>query len=129
MRWGTAVTRREAHQQTHRDDRGAATVLLVSVVAVVLALTAGGLVLVSAVVASHHARLAADLGSLAGASAIQDGLSEAQACGVARQVAHANGAVSQGCTVTGQDLELQVTVRPALWPEPAVARGRAGPER
>ena len=125
MRWRTATADRE----THRDDRGASTVLLLSVVAVVLALTVGGLVLVSVVVASHHARLAADLGSLAGASAIQDGLSPAQACGVAQQVAHANGAAPQGCTVTGEDLDLRVTVRAALWPEPAVARGRAGPRR
>ena len=125
MRWCTATADRE----THRDDRGAATVLLLSVVAVVLALTVGGLVLVSVVVASHHARLAADLGSLAGASAIQDGLSPAQACGVAQQVVRANGAAPQGCTVTGEDLDLRVTVPPALWPEPAVARGRAGPRR
>ena len=103
--------------------------LVLSLVAVVLALTVGGLVVASVVVASHRARMAADLGSLAGASAIRDGATSGRACAVAQQVVRANGAVTQSCSSTGADLELRVTVRAGLWPEPATARARAGPER
>src|SRR4051812_48648746 len=85
------------------DERGAATVLVLSLVGVVLALTVGGLVVASAVVASHRARLAADLGSLAGASALQDSAPAARACAVAGQVIRANSAVLQSCSVSGAD--------------------------
>lgn len=110
-------------------ERGAATVLALAVVATVLALTVGGLVVASVVVASERARVAADLGSLAGAAAIQDGASPTRACAVAAQVAAANGAVLQGCSSTEASVDLRVTVRASLWPAPAMARARAGPER
>jgi len=110
-------------------ERGAASVLALSVVAVVLVLTMGGLVVASVVVASHRARVAADLGSLAAASAMQDAADPRQACAVARQVVRANGAATQSCSSTGADVELRVTVRARLWPEPATARARAGPQR
>lgn len=109
-------------------DRGAATVLALSVVAVVLSLTVAGLVLVSVVVASHRARLAADLGSLAGAAAIQDGLAPVPACAEAERVARTNGATPRGCSVVGEDLDLRVVVPATLWPQPASARARAGPQ-
>ena len=112
-----------------RPDRGAATVLAVALVALVLVLTGGALVVGSMVVASHRARLAADLGALAGASAAQDGSSIAAACSAAGQVARANTAVIQRCSVDGPDVELTVSVDASLWPAPAVARSRAGPER
>lgn len=103
--------------------------LVLSLVGVVLAVTVAALVLVSVVVASHRARLAADLGSLAGASAIQDGLPPGRACGEAQRVARLNGAAPQGCSVEGEDLDLVVLVRASLWPQPASARARAGPQR
>lgn len=109
-------------------DRGAGTVLALSLVALVLTLTGGALVIGSAVVASHRARLAADLASLAGASAAQDGATTA-ACAAASQVARANGAVTQTCSVVGADVEVTVSVATSLWPAPATARSRAGPER
>ena len=110
-------------------ERGAASILALSVVAVVLVLTMGGLVVASVVIASHRARVAADLGSLAAASAMQDGADSAQACAVAQQVVRANGAAAQSCSSMGADVELRVTVRARLWPEPATARARAGPQR
>ncbi|GAA2490698.1 hypothetical protein GCM10009858_30930 [Terrabacter carboxydivorans] len=103
--------------------------LVLSLVGVVLALTVGALVLASAVVASQKARTAADLGSLTGASAIQDGAAAAAACATARQVIRANAAATQSCSSDGSVVEVRVTVRASLWPEPAVARARAGPER
>ncbi|WP_020145201.1 Rv3654c family TadE-like protein [Terracoccus sp. 273MFTsu3.1] len=112
-----------------KGERGAASILALSVVAMVLVLTMGALVLASVVVASHRARVAADLGSLAAASAMQDGADSAKACAVAQQVARANGAATQSCSSMGADVELAVTVRARLWPEPATARARAGPRR
>ncbi|MEW1954441.1 Rv3654c family TadE-like protein [Terrabacter sp. NPDC080008] len=118
-----------SRQRARGLEGGAATVLVVSVVGLVLVLTLAGLVLASVVLASHRARLAVDLGSLAGAAAIQDGLSPASACAVAQRVSGANGAAAQGCSVSGETLDLRVAVRAALWPEPASAHGRAGPQR
>lgn len=108
-------------------ERGAASVLVLSLVGVVLALTLGALVVASAVVASQRARLAADLGALAGASAVQHGAPPARACSTAARVAHANGAATQSCSSDGSVLELRVRVPARLWPAPAVARARAGP--
>ena len=108
---------------------GAATVLVLSLVGLVLALTVGALVVASAVVASQRARLAADLGALAGASALQDEASPASACAAARQVVGANGAATQSCSSVDSVVDLRVMVTAALWPEPAVAHARAGPER
>src|SRR5829696_4425660 len=119
--------REDEHTQEH--ERGAASVMVLSIVAVVLTLTVGGLVVASVLVASQRARLAADLGSLAGASAIQDGASPVRACAVARQVADANGAATQWCSSDDANIDLRVAVGAALWPEPAVARARAGPDR
>lgn len=122
------MTRARSRCRPGRREQGAATVLALAVVAVVLALATGGLVVGSAVVASHRARLAADLGSLAGAAALQDG-SAARACAVAAQVARVNGVVAQACSVNGADVEITVAVAVSLWPAPAIARSRAGPER
>lgn len=124
----TARGRCAAHHPGAVLDRGAATVLALALVALVLMLTAGALAVGSAVVASHRARLAADLASLAGASAAQD-RSSAAACSAAQQVARANGAVTQSCSVDGADVEVTVLVKASLWPAPAAARSRAGPER
>ena len=110
-------------------DRGAASVMVLALMGVVLALTVSGLVLASVVVASQRARLAADLGSLAGASVIQDGASAPAACAAAQQVARANGAATLSCSSVGSVVDLRVVVPAALWPDPAVAHARAGPER
>jgi secretion/DNA translocation related TadE-like protein len=119
----------EACRRGRNRDRGAATVLVVGVVAVVLVLTSGALMLASVVVASHHARLAADLASLAAAAALQDDGDTGRACASASQVARANGAALQSCSSTvGAVVTVLVTVDAALWPLPAVARSRAGPK-
>jgi len=110
-------------------DRGAATILALSIIGALLSLTAGGLIVGSVVLASHRARLAADLGALAGAAAVQDGSSASAACAVAEKVAHANGAGTQACSLHDADLEIRVAVAASLWPAPATARSRAGPER
>jgi secretion/DNA translocation related TadE-like protein len=109
-------------------DRGSSSLLVVGLIGVVLVITVGALALASAVVASHHARTAADLGALAGAMALRDGASRDQACAAAGSVAVANGAVLQSCAVDdGRSLVVVTERRAAAWPVPATARSRAGP--
>lgn len=112
-----------------RNDRGAGTVLVLGAVAVLLSVTLGGLLVARAVVASHQARLASDLSALAGASRLSRAGSDDQACAQARRVARDNGALLIDCRATGLELEVSVAVAAPPWPDPAVARARAGPRR
>lgn len=109
-------------------DRGAGTVLAVTLTGVVLAITLAALMLGSAVVASHRARLAADLAALAGASQTQTGVSAGQACAEAGRVAAVNGATLSRCSVDGEDVVLVVSVDAGVTGQ-AIARSRAGPPR
>ncbi|MDN5768142.1 MAG: hypothetical protein L0H96_20795 [Humibacillus sp.] len=86
------------------------------------------LVLGSAVVASHQARLAADLAALAGAGRAQTGASAGQACTEAGRVAGLNRATLKSCSVEGSDVLLVVSVEAGLTRQ-AIARSRAGPPR
>ena len=106
-------------------ERGSGTVLVVLSVAALLAMTVGGLAVVQAVVASHRARVAADLGALAGATARQLGVESP--CARAGSVAKVNGAHLLSCRVDGPDVEIAVTVDVSAWPLGATARSRAGP--
>ena len=104
----------------------------VGVIAVLLLLTGSGLTLCSAVLASHRARSAADLASLAGASALMRGESPGAACAHAAAVAGRGGAQLLSCRMAGGGtLTLRAGVRPSLaflGPlGPAGASARAGP--
>ena len=76
-----------APKVTTARDGGSATVAAVGVIAVLLLLTGSALTLSSAVLASHRARSAADLASLAGASALMRGEPPGAACARAAAVA------------------------------------------
>ena len=65
-----------------RSERGAATFVMVGVLAVVISLAVAGLLLGGYVVAIHRARSGADLVALSGAAAFEQG---AAACPVARR--------------------------------------------
>jgi secretion/DNA translocation related TadE-like protein len=109
------------------EDRGAATMLAVVVVALLGLLTwlAGGVAAV--VVAQRRVEAAADLAALAGAGAAVAGRTP---CPTAKQAAERNGGMLIRCAPTGPD----VTVRVA-WPATSVlghdvvvhADARAGP--
>jgi secretion/DNA translocation related TadE-like protein len=62
----------------------------------------------AAVVAHRKAQAAADLAALAGATALRDGRDP---CGVAAQVAIANGVTTQTCATDGSGVEVSVVVR------------------
>lgn len=110
-----------------RDERGAASLLVVSCVAVLL-LVGSALGVVAAMVRAHRAaQSAADLASLAGAAAHQRG--EA-ACVAAGAVATANGASLDACAVAGDDVLVTVTVPGPHWlgqEADLSADARAGP--
>lgn len=110
-------------------DRGSGTVAVLGVVGVLLAMTVGALMVVSAVVASHRAQSAADLAALAVAAALVRGESSADSCGRGAVVAARDGGRLSSCRA-GPDLsvELVVDVRATL-PRvgTATARSRAGP--
>lgn len=97
-------------------ERGSATLVAVAMMAVLLAITLGGSVFSSAVIARHRAQAAADLAALAAAGRVGSG--PQSACMWASSVATANRARLTACTLA--ELDVVVTV------EVAVALGRLG---
>lgn len=96
-------------------ERGSATVLGVAAVGLVLVVLVGGLALVSAVVATHRARAAADLAALAAAQAVQQGEDPVAACRAGLRIATHNGATPTGCVVAADgSVTYRATVRPSL---------------
>jgi secretion/DNA translocation related TadE-like protein len=110
-------------------ERGSASVLVVGVIGLLVAVTAGALVLAGAVRASHQARLGADLAAIGAAQQVRDGGSVAGACATAARLALANGTSLEACSVSGAEVWVTVAAPSASWPEAATARARAGPER
>jgi secretion/DNA translocation related TadE-like protein len=108
-------------------ERGAATVLAVSFLGVLL-LVGSALAVVGAMVVAHrNAQSAADLAALAGAGAIADG---GDPCPAAAMLAAHNDARLQECTVTALEVTVEVTVTGPRWlgqPHDLTARARAGP--
>lgn len=110
------------------EERGSATVVMLGVIASVLTLTISGLLLASAVLASHRARAAADLAALAAAGVLlRDGPALA-ACESAAHVAALNHGRVQQCIVSGTEVLLRVVVVAGVKGlGVASARSRAGP--
>jgi secretion/DNA translocation related TadE-like protein len=100
-------------------DRGAATVLAATMMAVLLTITVGGIYIGSAVVARHRAQSAADMAALAAALRLPEGAEPA--CGQASVIAKAMKAELAACEI--DELDVVVTVQAG----PARAAARAGP--
>lgn len=94
--------------QRIRSERGAATFVVVAVMAVVISLAVAGLVLGGYLVAEHRAQQAADLAALGGAVEFERGGS---VCARARTVAVANGGRLLSCSQVGDQLDFVVTAR------------------
>lgn len=114
-------------------ERGAAAVLVVAALGVLLTVLVAGVALSSAVAATHRARAGADLAALAAARQIQQGSDPTTACAVGRVVAAANGVSASGCLVAGDG---SVTYRattvasfrlPGVGRDSTTATARAGP--
>ena len=110
-----------------RRERGAASLLVATCVALLLTIGAA-LGVVAALVRSHRsAQSAADLAVLAAASAWQRG---EDACGAAARLARANAAELVGCSVHGDDVLVEVEVTGPRWLGQTAdlsAQARAGP--
>lgn len=109
------------------DERGAATLLVGTCLALLLVIGAALGVVAALVVGHRSAQAAADLASLAGAAALARGET---ACEAAAELAEANGASLQECRVTGDDVVVLVRVSGPRWlgqRGDLEARARAGP--
>jgi secretion/DNA translocation related TadE-like protein len=110
-----------------RDQRGAASLLVVALLSVLL-LVGAALGAVAAMVRAHRiAQSAADLSALAGAAELQGG---EDACAAASRIAGANGAGLSSCLVQGEEVVVEVTVAGPRWLGQRAdlsARSRAGP--
>ncbi|GHB69622.1 hypothetical protein GCM10010347_44830 [Streptomyces cirratus] len=104
-------------------DRGSATVWAAVVTTVLGAVFGGVLLLGQAVVARHRAAAAADLASLAAATAWAHG--PETACGTAVRVARAQGAALTECRLWGEVAD--VTARVPMGPFTPSSAARAGP--
>jgi len=110
------------------EERGSATVVMLAVIAAVLTLTVSGLLLSSAVLASHRARTAADLAALAAAGGLLRGEPPYVTCQLAARVAAANDAQLQRCVALGEEVRISVAVQAGIRGlGVATARSRAGP--
>ena len=111
------------------DERGSGTVLVLGIIAVLLAMAvcAGGLIQAQA--AAGKARSAADLAALGGATALSSIVAPGDPCEAASRVARANGAEVTTCSVTGEDVVVEVSVEARVLgvSRPAVSSARAGP--
>ena len=110
-----------------RDERGAATVLVLAFLGLLLFVGAA-LGVVGAMVRAHRsAQSAADLAALAAAAALARGENP---CPAAASVAAANGASVAACTPAGSDVRVTVEVGGPRWlgqSADLTAEARAGP--
>lgn len=110
-----------------RSQRGAATVLVVTFLAILLTVTSALAVVMGLFVDHRRAQSAADLSALAGAAAAGRG---ADACAAAGRVASSHGAQLTRCAVLGHDVRVRVSVagpRVVSGRATLVAEARAGP--
>jgi secretion/DNA translocation related TadE-like protein len=114
-------------RSSRRDERGAATVLVLAILGLLLFVGAA-LGVVGALVRAHRvAQSAADLAALAGAVALAGG---EDPCAAAASVAAANGAVAVGCAPDGRDVRVTAEVAGPRWlgqTADLTAEARAGP--
>ena len=121
-------SQRRQSPQPNRADGGSASLVAVAMMAVLLALTACGGYVGSAVIARHRAQAAADLAALAAAVHLAEGVDAA--CTQAFALARAMRAVVTQCVVVDLDVLVRVDAPVAfgrLAVGPARASARAGP--
>lgn len=120
----TGARRGRAVRGVH-DDRGAGTVLVLGLVAVVVVLVLGTAALVGAVVTRGSAQSAADLAALAAAASLQRGA--ADPCSGASEVAERNGAQVEACRCAPDRSCTVSTTLATATGAAARATARAGP--
>ncbi len=110
-----------------RDEGGAATLLVVTCLALLLMVGASTAVVAAVFRAHRSAQSAADLAALAGATARQR---DGDACSVASRIAVANLAELVECRLEGEDVVVRVVLSGPRWlgqDTDLVGEARAGP--
>ena len=115
-----------------RSELGGASVLMVGILGVVVALSSAAIVIAGYAVGYHRARAAADLSALSGAVAFQQGRDP---CGQAALTARHNRARLDRCSQVGDAVDFVVTVRVSVeartripkLPRTVAAEAHAGP--
>lgn len=109
-----------------RDERGAAVVVAIGLCGLIVVVAAIAVGAVAIVLAHRRAQVAADLASLAGASALQHG---ADPCVAVTRIAGRHAARVTECVVDGLSVvaTIAVDLPVALGGGPVVGRSRAGP--
>lgn len=109
-----------------RDERGAASIVALSLVAVLVLVAVASAGVAAVVVAHRRAQSAADLAALAAAQALQRG---GDPCAAGSSIAQAQRSALTGCGVDGPDVVVIASVElPLLLGGSAVSgRARAGP--
>jgi secretion/DNA translocation related TadE-like protein len=115
---------------SRRDERGAATLLVLVMVGVLATMAVAGAVIGGILVGQRRASSAADLAALAGAEALRAGggsvVAGSAACDDARHVATMNGAQLRSCRASGAEVELEVVVEVrSAWGRTWAVPGRA----
>lgn len=118
-----------ADRRAWRDESGAATLLVVAFVGVMLLLGAALGFVAGMVIAHRQAQAAADLAALAAAEALAAGR---DGCAVGAATAGANEGRLVACTVEGAVVTVEVAVTGPRWQQwsyDLTAEARAGPAR
>ena len=114
---------RHGSRASRRDERGAATVAGLVLLAVLTVVTLASVVMGRLLVDQRRVAAGADLAALAGAAAVQRG---ADGCAAARATASRNGVVVERCAVEGEEVRVSATLRaPELLGREVVLRAAA----
>jgi secretion/DNA translocation related TadE-like protein len=119
-------------RRANLDERGGGSMLMAGVMGVVVTISCGAMLISGYLLGYHRARAAADLASLSGAAAYQQGRN---GCTEARRLAAANGARLADCSQVGDHVDFVITVRVAVavqlrvpgLPRTITAEAHAGP--
>ncbi|WP_130012610.1 Rv3654c family TadE-like protein [Serinicoccus sediminis] len=125
---GSSCGSRRAHHE-----RGSAVVMAIGVVAGLVTILVLALGLVAVLVAGQQARTAADLGALAAAGQLVQGVDDTAACALAARVTQQHGVEVRGCAVTRRGvsplpevtLEVHRAVAGTRWTVDVTARAGA----
>lgn len=113
-------------RRPRRDEHGAAVTIAIGLSSVLVFVAAVSVGTIAIVLAHRRAQVAADLGALAGASALRAG---AAPCAAAARITERHDADVTECVIEGQSVVVATAVRllPALGGVEVRARARAGP--
>lgn len=121
------MTRPSRRLRDQRDEQGAATLLVTSMLGVLLLATVGVAGAGRLLLTHHRVQASADLAAVAGADALAQG---SEACDAAESIADANGAELEQCLIDGPDVTVSTTVivhLPTGYVAVLTGRARAGP--